>query len=69
MKEVDFLYGAKAIGEYMGMTSRSVYHAAETGLLPICKVGNRLFARKSTLIAYVKQLEEESLTGLTTSVT
>lgn len=49
----DLLRGAAAIGEYLGLPPRSVYHAAEKGELPIRRVdGLGLVARKSVLEAF-----------------
>jgi hypothetical protein len=45
----DIVTGAKAIAEETGFKERFVYRAAETGELPIFKVGGMLCARRSEL--------------------
>ncbi|MGP1273980.1 MAG: hypothetical protein ACQRW7_01025, partial [Caulobacterales bacterium] len=49
LPDQDFLWGAQAIAQFLGLTERQVFHHAERGTLPIGKVANRLFARRSTL--------------------
>ncbi len=58
----DLLDGAEAIGKFMGpgWNRRRVYYAANCGLLPIFRFGNRLSARKSTLRQRVEELERDA---------
>ena len=45
----DLLTGAAAIADYTGWGVRKIYHAAESGHLPITRAGAILIARKSEL--------------------
>ncbi len=56
----DLLNGAAAIAEHMGpdWTPRRVFYAAERKYLPIFRLGNRLCARKSTLVRHMEDLEQ-----------
>ena len=56
----DLLEGADEIGAFMGWNRRRVFYAAERGLIPIFRFGNRLSARKSTLRRRVEDLERET---------
>lgn len=56
----DLRIGAKAIAEEMGMTERQLRHAAETGQLPIFRLGGKLTARCSSLRQRLAQLESEA---------
>lgn len=61
MSGTDFLDGADAIAEFMGVSPRRVYYLAETGQIPVAKIGNRLTGRKSRLTAHVEKLETATL--------
>ena len=61
----DLLQGAKAIADFIGLTQRQVFHLAEIGELPVFKIGGRLTARKSTLLAHIEALEAQALAGKT----
>lgn len=63
MQKEQLLRGAAAICEVLGPTwkPRHVYHAFETGSLPIIKVGGVICARASTLVAHIEQKEREAL--------
>ncbi len=54
----DLLRGAENIAEFLGITRRSVYYYAERGELPIFRLGNQLFARRSKLLQHISHLEE-----------
>lgn len=45
----DLLPGASAAAAYIGVTPRAVYHMSEAGLLPVVRIGRRLFFRRSEL--------------------
>jgi hypothetical protein len=54
----DFLYGVPAIAQFVGLRERAVYHLAETGRLPLFKVGDlKWCGRKSTLRKHFENLE------------
>jgi len=58
----DLLCGAKAIADALGCKPRRVYHLAERGLMPIWnEPGIGLVARKSSLAAYFKKREHQTL--------
>lgn len=50
----DYLWGAKAIAEYLGLTERQVRYAEERGELPIGRSCGRLFASRRILDGYLK---------------
>lgn len=45
----DLLAGAKAAAEYTGLTERQIYHMAQSGHLPVIRMGKRLYFRRSEL--------------------
>jgi hypothetical protein len=45
------VWGAEEIGEIINRTRRQVFHLAATGALPVRRVGGRLVALKSKLMA------------------
>jgi len=54
----DFLYGVPAIAAFTGLRERAVYHLAETGKLPLFKIGElKWCGRKSTLRKHFESLE------------
>jgi hypothetical protein len=55
----DLLEGVRAIGAFTGMTPRRLFYLAETGQLPIFKVGNRWCALRSALRAHFVALSQE----------
>ncbi len=58
----DLLCGAKAIADALGRKPRRVYHLAERGQMPIWnEPGIGLVARKSSLAAYFKKREHQTL--------
>lgn len=55
------LYGAEAIGEYLGMTTREVRHQIEASGLPVIRMGQRrLAARPERLVQWLDQLERKT---------
>lgn len=63
----DLLRGADQIAEFLFGSSaerRQVYYLAEKTRLPVFRMGKgTLCARKSTLIAWVEQQEQKSVSG------
>jgi len=60
----DLLTGADAIAEFMfgdAARRRRVYYLVECGRLPVFRVGQTLFARKSTLLAWVARQEAQAI--------
>jgi hypothetical protein len=60
----DLLDGAEEIAVEMFGSSkhrRRVYHLAETGQIPVFRLGSKICARKSVLRARIAQQEAESL--------
>lgn len=57
----DLLEGADAIGAFLGWTQRQVYHRAAQRQFPHSKTGNVLLARKSTLLKWLTDQEEQCL--------
>lgn len=55
------LRGADEIAAFMGSTIRQIYHLAQTSRIPVFKMGTRLYARQSRLIAWIEQQENEAL--------
>ncbi len=59
----DLLNGAEAIAEFIfgdPRKRRQVYHLAQTGCIPVFKLGATLCARRSTLIAFIENKEIEA---------
>ncbi len=54
--EGDLLYGAKAIAAYLGVRERQARHLIEHGL-PHFKLGAIVVARRSTLDAWLDELD------------
>lgn len=45
----DLLADAAAAASFTGLTRRQIYHLTEGGLLPVARVGRRLYFRRSEL--------------------
>lgn len=45
----DLAFGAEAIANVLGLTTRQVYHLNEKSHLPIFRIGSTICARRSTL--------------------
>ena len=59
----DLLFGAGAIAAFLFGGSehrRKVYHLAQSGQLPVFRLGTHLCARRSTLIAWIEAQEMQS---------
>lgn len=57
----DLLKGAAAIAEFVlgdREQRRTIYHLAETGRLPTFKMGSTLYARRSTLLLWIRAQED-----------
>jgi len=46
MLNADLIDGATAAAEYTGLKPRQIYHMAETGLIPVIRVGRKMLFRK-----------------------
>lgn len=46
---IDLVWGAEAIAEELGTTTRKAFHMLESGTLPARKVGNRWVADRNAL--------------------
>lgn len=57
----DLLSGVAAIGEYLNIVPRRVYHLAAEHGLPTFKIGKTLCARKVSLDSWVRSKEAASL--------
>ncbi|MFB2553702.1 helix-turn-helix domain-containing protein [Ensifer soli] len=53
----DILKGAEEIARFLGMDRRAIYFAVSKGRLPTFRIGTSVFARKSTLSAWIVQQE------------
>lgn len=51
----DLLAGAAAAATYCGLSQRVIYHLTETGILPVRRIGRRLYYRKSDLDEVFRQ--------------
>jgi len=56
----DILKGANEIAKFLGLNRRAVYHAVDTGVLPTFRIGANVFARRSTLLAWIASQERLS---------
>ncbi|KNY17725.1 hypothetical protein AKG11_05200 [Shinella sp. SUS2] len=51
----DLLLGAKAIGDYLGITARQTYRLTYDGLLPHFKLGGTVAARRTALTKWLDE--------------
>lgn len=56
----DLLDGAHEIAAFLGITSRRVYHLAQSRRLPVFRMGAKLCARKSRLIQHIEEQEAQA---------
>lgn len=56
----DLLKGADEISEFIGIDRRSTYYAISKKRLPTFRIGASIFARKSTLLAWVADQENSA---------
>ncbi|MGO8570474.1 helix-turn-helix domain-containing protein [Rhizobium ruizarguesonis] len=54
----DVLEGAGEIADFMKLKARQVYTAVAAGHLPHYRIGSNLFARRSTLLAWIAAQEK-----------
>jgi hypothetical protein len=54
----DLLTGAKAIGDFIGVTPRQAFYMLESGQIPGFKLGNKWASRKSKIRGHIEGLEE-----------
>ncbi len=60
----DLLRGADQIAEFIlgdPAERRKIYHLAETSKLPVFRLGSLLCARRSTLLAWIKDQESSAV--------
>jgi hypothetical protein len=57
----DLLHGAKAIGEFLGLSERQVWHHAENHNLPVKKMGRLLIGSKTVLRRHFAEAGEASV--------
>ncbi len=53
----DLLYGAAAIGEYLGISERQARHRVDTETIPNFRIGKTICSRRSTLDAWLAEQE------------
>ena len=54
----DLLDGARAIGQFLNISDRQVFHAVENGRLPVVRLGTKIMARRSTLLKWFEAQEQ-----------
>ena len=59
MLNADLIDGATAAAEYTGLKPRQIYHMAETGLIPVIRIGRKIMFRKSELDAHFRSTPAE----------
>jgi hypothetical protein len=62
----DLLEGAEAIAEFVygsDKERRKVYHLAQAGRIPVFRMGNTICARKSVVMDWIRQQENEGRTA------
>lgn len=53
----DLAFGAEAIAQVLGLSTRQVYHLSERSYLPIFRIGSTICARRSTLQQWFDEQE------------
>lgn len=53
----DLMLGAKSVAAWMRLPVRQIFYMAETGQLPLFKIGGKWAGRKSTITAHIAELE------------
>lgn len=56
----DVLYGARAIGAFLGIPVTKIYHRVRKRDIPFFKIGDILCARRSTLTDWLDEQEAAS---------
>ena len=59
--KIEILDGAEAIANFLSLRKRTIYHLAETGAIPVFRLGSKIMARKSTLLAWMDAQEQAAL--------
>ncbi len=52
-ESLDLIWGAIAIGEFLGLNRRQSYHVLENGFVPANKVGDRWVASRDALRRHI----------------
>jgi excisionase family DNA binding protein len=60
----DLLDGASAIGNFLNLTNRQVFHAVERGRLPVVRLGTKILARRSTLLKWFEAQEQMAFAAM-----
>ena len=55
----DLLQGADQIAAFLGTSRRQVYHLVRSGHLPVFRMGAKLCARKSRLLSWIEDQEND----------
>jgi hypothetical protein len=53
----DLMVGASSIASFLGLPVRQVFYMAESGQLPLFKIGGKWAGRKSTITTHIARLE------------
>ncbi len=59
IQESDILTGHKAIARFLGLSPRQISWHDEQGNLPTFRIGRTVCARKSKLLKWLDELEQE----------
>lgn len=54
------LVGVEAIAAFLGYTKTAAQHLIDKGALPIFRIGSRVHARRSSLNAWIGDLEDKA---------
>ena len=57
----EILDGAEAIAKFLTLPKRTIYHFAENGTIPVFRLGSKIMARRSTLLAWLEAQEQAAL--------
>jgi hypothetical protein len=60
----DLMIGTKPIANELGLSIRQAFYLLESGRLPAFKLGSRWAVRKSTLRAFLDDLERAAKAGV-----
>jgi len=66
-ESLDLLWGAKAIGQFIGIDERAVWYQADRGLLPVKRQGRLLTASKAALRKHFATLDAPAEEATTTT--
>jgi len=59
----DLLYGVPEIAAFMGRTPNTIYYLARSEDFPTFKIGGKVCARRSSINAWLAQLENRARSG------